>query len=164
MDCENCRRLTVVGLHDTGPRTGGVPSPSCWLVTGGLRSRVVSVCVELIWVAGSSSSPLHLDVAVAYSCLSKSVPEIHEPVAVKQPTTTGGLRARAVPVVTILGRAYEDRLARLVVGVQALLSVILQGGWGRYHGSRTPSNDDSPAVIPPSALDKPTIMKRYHRR
>ena len=39
--------------------------------------------------------------------------------------------------------------------------------WGRYHVGRRPSSDDSlhsPTVIPPSALDKPSIMKRYHRR
>ena len=39
--------------------------------------------------------------------------------------------------------------------------------WGRIHGSRRPSSDDSfhsPTVIPPSALGKPSIMKRYHRR
>ena len=39
--------------------------------------------------------------------------------------------------------------------------------WDRYHGCRRPSSDDSlhsPTVIPPSALDKPSIMKRYHRR
>ena len=35
---------------------------------------------------------------------------------------------------------------------------------GRYHGGRRPSSDDSPTTIPPSALDKPSIMKRYHRR
>ena len=38
---------------------------------------------------------------------------------------------------------------------------------GRYHGGRRPSSDDSfhsPTIIPPSALDKPSIMKRYHRR
>ena len=38
---------------------------------------------------------------------------------------------------------------------------------GRYHGRRRPSSDDtfhSPAFIPPLALDKPSIMKRYHRR
>ena len=30
MDCENCRHLTVVGLHDTGPwRLGRTKSPSC---------------------------------------------------------------------------------------------------------------------------------------
>ena len=37
---------------------------------------------------------------------------------------------------------------------------------GRYHGGRRPSSDDSfhsPTVIPPSALDKPSIMKRYRR-
>ena len=37
----------------------------------------------------------------------------------------------------------------------------------RYHGGRPPSSDDSfdsPTVIPPSALDKPRIMKRYYRR
>ena len=39
--------------------------------------------------------------------------------------------------------------------------------WGRYHRGRRPSSDDSfrsPTVILPSALDKPRIMKRYHRR
>ena len=39
--------------------------------------------------------------------------------------------------------------------------------WGRYHGGRRPSSDDSfhsATVFPPSALDKPSIMKRYHRR
>ena len=39
--------------------------------------------------------------------------------------------------------------------------------WGRYHGRRRLSSDDnfhSPTVIPPSALDKPSIMKRCHRR
>ena len=35
----------------------------------------------------------------------------------------------------------------------------------QYHGGRWPLSDDSihcPTVIPPSALDKPSIMKRYH--
>ena len=39
--------------------------------------------------------------------------------------------------------------------------------WGRYHGGRRQSSDDSfhsPTVIPPSAIDEPSIMKRYHRR
>ena len=38
---------------------------------------------------------------------------------------------------------------------------------GRYHGGRRPSSYDSfhsPTVIPPSALDKPSIMKRYYRQ
>ena len=38
---------------------------------------------------------------------------------------------------------------------------------GRYHGGLRPSSDDSlqsPTVIPPSALDKPAIIKCYHRR
>ena len=38
---------------------------------------------------------------------------------------------------------------------------------GRYHGGRRPSSDDSfhsPAVIPLSALGKPSIRKRYHRQ
>ena len=41
------------------------------------------------------------------------------------------------------------------------------GSWGRYHGGRRPSSDDSlhsPTVILPSALNKPSIMKRYHHR
>ena len=39
--------------------------------------------------------------------------------------------------------------------------------WGRYDGGWRPSSDDSfhsPTVIPPSALDKPSIMKRHHRQ
>ena len=38
--------------------------------------------------------------------------------------------------------------------------------WGRYHEGR-PSGDHSlfsPTVIPPSALDKLSIMNRYHRQ
>ena len=38
---------------------------------------------------------------------------------------------------------------------------------GRYHGGRRLSSDDSlnsPNVILPSALDKPSIIKRYHRQ
>ena len=39
--------------------------------------------------------------------------------------------------------------------------------WGRYHGGRRPSSDNSfhsPAIISPSSLDKPSIMKCYHHR
>ena len=39
--------------------------------------------------------------------------------------------------------------------------------WGWYHGGRWPSSNDSlhsPTVIPPLALDKLSIMKRYHRQ
>ena len=35
---------------------------------------------------------------------------------------------------------------------------------GRYHGGRRPSSFHSPTVIPPSALNKPSITKSYHRR
>ena len=54
------------------------------------------------------------------------------------------------------------------------LTAFFRGAWlegvdnrGRYHGGRRPSSDDSfhsPTVIPPSALDKPSIMKGCHRR
>ena len=46
-------------------------------------------------------------------------------------------------------------------------SVLVPMTRGQYHGGRRPSSDDSfhsPTVTPPSALDKPSIMKRYHRR
>ena len=39
--------------------------------------------------------------------------------------------------------------------------------WGQYHGDQRPSCDDSyhsQTVIPPSTLNKPSIMKHYHRR
>ena len=48
-----------------------------------------------------------------------------------------------------------------------ILVDILPGTWGRYHGGRRPSSDDSfhsPTVIPPSALDRPSILKRYYSR
>ena len=43
----------------------------------------------------------------------------------------------------------------------------LPGIWGQYHGDWWPSTDDSfhsPTITPPSALDKLSIMMRYHRR
>ena len=33
--------------------------------------------------------------------------------------------------------------------------------WGQYHGGQQPSSDNSPSIIPPSALDKPSIMKHF---
>ena len=36
--------------------------------------------------------------------------------------------------------------------------------WGRYHGPSSDHSFHSPTVIPPLALDKPSIMKRCHRR
>ena len=48
-----------------------------------------------------------------------------------------------------------------------LPAIIAVMTWGRYHGGRRPSSNDSfhsPTVIPPSALDKPSITERYHRR
>ena len=57
-----------------------------------------------------------------------------------------------------------DRLGRWVVKRQRELAACVFDCWGRYHGGRRPSSDDSPTVIPPSALDKPSIMKRCHRR
>ena len=62
------------------------------------------------------------------------------------------------------GGADECRRAQ---GSIVLPSLVCQQTWGRYHGDRRPSSDDSfhsPTVIPPSALDKPSVMKRYHRR
>ena len=59
------------------------------------------------------------------------------------------------------GRANIESSRRTEEGVTHYYS------WGRYHGGRRPSSDDSfhsPTVIPPSALDNPSIMKRYHRR
>ena len=45
--------------------------------------------------------------------------------------------------------------------------LMLDSNRGRYHGGWRPSSDDSfhsPTVNPPSAHDKPSIMKRYIRR
>ena len=54
-------------------------------------------------------------------------------------------------------------------GLSAIVFLVLihchPASWGRYHGGRPPSSHDScrnPTVIAPSALDQPSIMKRYH--
>ena len=54
-----------------------------------------------------------------------------------------------------------------VTSIVPSLSRRYDSTWGRYHGGRRPSSDDSfhsSTGIPPSALDKPSIMKHYHRR
>ena len=71
------------------------------------------------------------------------------------------LHTRTRPSPNIPVRQQEPGLNRPVITAMPV--------WirGRYHGGRRPSRDDSfhsPTVIPPSALDKPSIMKRYHRR
>ena len=58
---------------------------------------------------------------------------------------------------------------RLIVGWSCSVTIATQliASWGTYHGGRRPSSDDSlhsSNVIPPSAFDKPSIMKHYHRR
>ena len=56
-------------------------------------------------------------------------------------------------------------LVLLLSHVQPVASALATWGW--YNGGRRPSSDDSshsPTAIPPSALDKPSILKRYHRR
>ena len=61
----------------------------------------------------------------------------------------------------------------IYLGTQSHKSPVLScfGVWiltsYRYHGGRRPSSDDSfysATIIAPSALDKPSVMKRYHRR
>ena len=59
-------------------------------------------------------------------------------------------------------RVHDAKLLQVQAGPSVLFAIR-----GRYHGGRRPSSDGSfhgPTVIPPSALDKPSIMKRYHRR
>ena len=78
-------------------------------------------------------------------------------------------------IVKICGFAHEHAENMYHQTIAVHKSVALQinvlktciTAWGRYHGCRRPSSDDSfhsPAVIPPSSLDKLSIMKRYHRR
>ena len=67
--------------------------------------------------------------------------------------------------VSSLNETEEPEWAWRYFSVYDCISTWLTGG--RYHGGRRPSGDNSfhsPTVIPPSALDKPNIVKRYHRR
>ena len=61
-------------------------------------------------------------------------------------------------------------IAPIVIGK---IQIVVPEWWvtiqtrGLYHVGRRPACDDSfhsPTVIPPSALDKPSVMKHYHRR
>ena len=74
-----------------------------------------------------------------------------------QVVLSGNLSLKRLGILKVSSRSESD-----VPSLQASLSTR-----SRYHGGRRPSSDDSfhsPTVIPPSALDKLSIMKRYHRR
>ena len=61
----------------------------------------------------------------------------------------------------------HESLPSGITPVTFSLVASLPEAWGQYHGGRRPSSDDSfhsPTIIPPSALDKPSIMKCYHRQ
>ena len=60
-------------------------------------------------------------------------------------------------------RRFATPIAKKVTNIKTAGNAICCSG-GRYHGGRRPSVDDSPTVITPSALDKPSITKRCHRR
>ena len=106
----------------------------------------------------------------SYNFISSS-PHVSLPVYAPRKGKIVGLEPIFTSVATI-GRHFQARKRRTfpcasqcerTKTVPTSLSEIR----GRYHGSRRPSSDDnfhSPAVIPPSALDKPSIMKRYHCR
>ena len=69
--------------------------------------------------------------------------------------------------VSALGKANAHALLSLTSVLQVASETVPMSIRRRYHGGRRPSSDDSflsPTVIPSSALDKPSIMKRYHRR
>ena len=103
LDCEDCHRLTVVGLHDTGPQ------------------------IPLWWPGDGASAPR-------------------------------AAHRWSLPSVT-------SRPPRWPIGQGVRLERGRPGG--RYHGGRRPSNDDSlqsPAVIPPSALDKPSQRNNSQRK
>ena len=73
---------------------------------------------------------------------------------------TPGKPELLIPQQTTSGRA--DSKVPMIKSV-TWLGLVLNTR-GRYHGGRRPSSDDSlhsPTVIPPSALNKPSIMKRY---
>ena len=89
-----------------------------------------------------------MDVLTSGECLMDS----------RKPTAST-MRATITPE----ARQYSREIAHEVIGSRASVTLT----WGRYHGGRRPSSDDSfhtPTVIPPLALDKPSIRKRYHRR
>ena len=64
-------------------------------------------------------------------------------------------------------RPFNTGLCLVAATYQLTIAGHCRTTWGRCHEGRRPSGDDSlhsPTVIPPSPPDKPSIMKRYHRR
>ena len=107
---------------------------------------------------------------VSPSVVQCSLSTIHNQIRKTRPVT---LLLESVIIIVINGLVFilpvaDDSLGetRIVEPVlRALRPPLKTRGW--YHGGRRPSSDDSlhsPTVIPPSALGKPSIMKRYHRR
>ena len=64
-------------------------------------------------------------------------------------------------------RLYATLLFKFRFQLHLTMGAICCHNWGQYYGGWWLSSDDSfhsPSVIPPSALDKPSIMKHYHCR
>ena len=77
-------------------------------------------------------------------------------------TTIGQLSERQHPLSSLDRRLWPLQRLRGRRGVGCV-----GVGGGGYHEGRRSSSDDSfhsPTVIPPSALNKPSIIKRYHRQ
>ena len=63
MDCENCRHLTFVGLHDTGPRTRR--SRVSVLLLGSLVGCQQHVSVSQGWICSDYCTCCHAEMEVA---------------------------------------------------------------------------------------------------
>ena len=82
-----------------------------------------------------------------------------------------GTKTAAIKVWQVYGApvGYSNMIieTQVVAIGEGQLSGLMIPTWGRYHGGRRPSSDDSLhslTIIPPSALNKQSIMKRYHHR
>ena len=118
------------------------------------------VTVDVTWCYLMLQSMLHGVTAVWRGSATTSTARASVSPASQEPSATRRLVLSSSVTLTV------HRPCSPVQRVKAR-TVCLKITWGRYHGGRRPSSDDSfhsPTVILPPALDKPNIMKRYHRR
>ena len=153
-----------------------------WFIVCSLFIISVCVCVRacvLVWVCVNIyvtlSLCLSLSLCSPFSCPSTSSEKMLQPDEVTNNTFRLEIQRSIMLWAQVMSETWvslsparsSKSLRMSWCGRRACLKLSQSVSMGTYHGGWQPSCDDSlhsPTVIPPSALDKPSIMKRYHHR
>ena len=121
-----------------------------------IDKECLDVCVFICNVCDSRNSSYFMvkaEAGIHWAVVSGQQP---------RPFITGFMQTQSDTAFPTRGLQVRAILWRIAVGKS-----VFPLTRGRYHGGRQPSSHDSfhsPTVIPPLALEKPRIMKHYHRR